>query len=204
MRRIEIVSVVAGGWSVAAIDLKRIPGIIIGVNDAAYHLPRCDIAVSMDRLWTEYRWPWLKEKRLGCWLRRSAVQNIPEVKDKNWAHVFECNNESNVFAEDPGRLNGTNSGACGFNLAYQMQPRKIVLFGFDMCRGSNQQAYWYPPYPWTHSAGATSTKKYHAWANQFEDAEAACKLAGIEVVNASMNSAIQTFQKTDIYEAKRA
>src|SRR4051812_47563396 len=57
----EIISVVGAGWSVSQIDLSRIPGEIIAINDSAVHLPRFDIVVSMDRLWTEHRYEWMRK-----------------------------------------------------------------------------------------------------------------------------------------------
>jgi hypothetical protein len=193
----EVISIVGGGWSVRHIDQARIPGTIIGVNDSAVLLPRCDIAVSMDRLWTEYRFDVLRDRRRLAWLRRSAVQNVPSKFP--WLHVFECDHESTEFIDLPDMLNGTNSGFCAFNLAYQMRPKFILLFGFDMNRNANRAAYWYPPYPWTSKAGGTSTRKYKNWAGEFFAAARKCKDAGITVLNASPQSAIDVFAKTDEY-----
>lgn len=194
MPRPEVVSVVGGGWSVRDIDIDLIPGTIIGVNDSAVHLPRCDIAVSMDRLWTEHRFSFLRERRALAWLRRSAVQNVNSKFP--WLHVFECDHESSEFSEAPDVLNGPNSGHCAFNLAYQLRPKLIVLFGFDMGRDRNGSAYWYPPYDWTNAAGGTSSRKYQDWAARFFSAASKCKSAGIEVLNASPSSAIEVFPKT--------
>jgi hypothetical protein len=132
---VEIVSIVAGGWSVGAVDLARIPGTIIGINDAALHLPRCDIAVSMDRLWTEYRYEALRAMMKPAHIRRSALQKRPDKWP--WLNSFECDHTTAGLSDQRGVLNGTNSGHCGFNLAYQMRPKQILLFGFDMKRGPN-------------------------------------------------------------------
>jgi hypothetical protein len=193
--RPEVVSIVGGGWSVGNIDPCRIPGTIIAVNDSAIHLPRYDIVVSMDRLWTEYRFDVLRERRKLAWLRRSAVQNLESRFP--WLHVFECDHESTEFVDLPDMLNGTNSGFCAFNLAYQMRPKRIVLFGFDMNRDKNGGAYWYESYPWTNKAGGTSTRKYQNWAREYFSAAGKCKAAGIEILNASPSSAIEVFPKTD-------
>lgn len=190
----DVISIIAGGWSVRGVDLDRVPGTIIGVNDSVIHAPRCDIAVSMDRLWVEYRFPQLRERGKLAWLRRSAVQNVE--RKFPWLHVFECDHESPEFVDAPDMLNGTNSGLCAFNLAYQMRPKQILLFGFDMKRGANGEAYWYPPYPWTSKAGGTSSRKYQTWAGEFFAAAARCKAAGIAVLNASPASAIDVFPKT--------
>lgn len=190
------ITIVASGWSVRDISLAHLCGQIIGVNDAACHLPAVDIVVSMDRRWTEYRWGWICRRARAAWLRRSAVQNLDYSREvaAGWLHVFECDHESTKFSDVPGTLNGTNSGLVALNLAYQLRPSRIFLLGFDMRRDRSGRASWHAPYPWAPS-GATSNGKYAAWAKQFRDA-AAC-FAGIDcdVWNVSPGSAITAFAK---------
>lgn len=194
-----IISIIAGGWSVRQIDLSKVPGTIIGVNDSAIHA-RCDLIVSMDRLWTEYRFPQLRELRRPTWLRRSAVQNVE--KKFPWLKIFECDHESTEFTDAPDMLNGTNSGFCAFNLAYQLRPATILLFGFDMKRGPNAEAYWFEPYPWVNNGGATSSRKYADWSKQFAAAARACKAAGI-AVKVVGDSAIEAFDRLPVSEFGR-
>jgi hypothetical protein len=188
------VSILGGGWSAGAVDKSRLPGFVIAVNDAAVHAPKIDAAVSMDRLWAENRFGWLCDNHAPktAWLRRSACKNIPTP---NWVEVFENDHTSTDFAEDHGILNGTNSGFCALNLAYQLRPDRIFLFGFDMNRSPEGSPYWFPDYPWAKLGGATSGGKYKALASQFEAAARAFKNAGIEVLNASPASAIGVFEK---------
>lgn len=180
MPRAETVTVLAGGWSARAY-LDRLPGTIIGVNDAAVFSP-CDIAVSMDRLWTEHRFPHLAEIARPAWLRRSALQNIPRPLP-DWVRPFACDNESTTFAEDPQHeeLNGTHSGFCALNLAYQMRPQRLVLVGFDMGKGPDGEAHWWPDYPWAKPGGATTAGKFAQWAGQFAGAAAQFKAVGVGV-----------------------
>jgi hypothetical protein len=191
------VTIVAGGWSVRDISLRNLCGQIIAVNDAAHHPPTVDIVVSMDRLWTEHRWSWLCRRAAATWLRRSAVQNLDVQSEvaAGWLHVFECDHDSTEFSSEPGRLNGTNSGMCAMNLAWQMQPSNVYLLGFDMCRDHKGRASWHPPYPWAQPTGATSNAKYAAWAAQFDDAALRFASIGCDVWNVSPASAITAFPK---------
>jgi len=191
------ITIVGGGWSVANIDLSKLVGFVIAVNDSAVLLPRFDSIVSMDRLWTEHRWQALLDMKRETWLRRSAVQNISQADrvTATWLNVFECDNETNAFSDDATRLNGTNSGACALNLAYLLKPRRLFLLGFDMNRSSKGRPYWYPPYPWANQNGGTGAKRYKEWAGQFEENAAAFRSAGVEVFNVSPGSAIDVFQK---------
>ena len=191
----DIVSVVGGGWSVSQIDLSKIPGTIIAINDSAIHLPRFDIVVSMDRLWTEYRYAELRKMQKPARIRRSALQNLPHKWP--WLASFECDHTSAEFSDQPGVLNGINSGLCGFNLAYQMRPATILLFGFDMRRGPEGQAYWHANYPWAEK-GATGKRKYDDWSRRFGSAAKSCNRAGIRTFNMSRISAIDDFPKVSI------
>lgn len=200
-----IITVVGGGWSVRDVALEHICGQIIGVNDAAYCLPSVDIVVSMDRLWTEHRWRWLCKRAAQTWLRRSAIQNLDTHQEvaAGWLHIFECDHESTEFSSVDGRLNGTNSGMCSLNLAWQMRPACIYLLGFDMCRDAKGRASWHPPYSWTQASGATSNGKYAVWAKQFEDAALRFDSIGCEVWNVSPASAITAFRKMTPAEYRR-
>lgn len=197
--RSEIISIVGGGWSVSQINRELIPGTIIAINDSAIHLPRFDFVVSMDRLWTENRYGELRRMMKPAHIRRSALQNLPHKWP--WLSSFECDHTSHRFSNQPGVLNGTNSGLCGFNLAYQMRPEKLLLFGFDMKLGRNGEAHWYPNYPWS-ATGATKNGKYAEWSKQFESAAELCDIAGIQVALVG-DSAIDCFDKIEICDFNR-
>lgn len=190
----ETVAVFGGGWSVRGVDLNRIPAKeIIGVNDAAFYLPGVTAIVSMDRLWTENRWSQLCDMAKPTWIRKSALKNIKERPD--WLHPFENANNCNAMSEHFGDLNGNNSGFCALNLAYLMKPKLIRLYGFDMNRGPDGVAYFYPPYPWAKPRGGTGDTRYAEWAAGFDVAALACANARIEVINMSKTSAITSFRK---------
>lgn len=201
MSRPSIVSVIAGGFSFKEVAHRKVPGYKIVVNDSAVHL-NCpfDEIVSMDRLWTENRWDQLQLLRTRSWLRRSAVQNV-EYETESWAHVFDCDHKSVEFSDQLGILNGTSSGTCAINRAYQLKPYKLFLFGFDMCRDAKGNAYWYPPYPWvSEKGGSTSNGKYKTWASEFNNIAIAFAQAGCEVINVSRYSAITSFRKASAVE----
>lgn len=203
------VSVIGGGWSLRGVDLSRVPGVVIAVNDSAILAPRVDFAVSMDRLWTEHRWDRLRARCeagevKAAYLRRSALSRIPDPWPR-WCKAFDCDHTTDVFSYVPGhrlasqmpRLNGGNSGTCALNLAYHFEPKRVLMFGFDMCRSPKGEAYWYAPYPWTAPAGATTGGKYRAWAQTFDVVARRFQKAGVEVLNCSLHSQISDFPKID-------
>lgn len=192
----EVISVIGGGWSMTEVDHMKIPGEKIAVNDALIHLRcRIDYVLSMDRLWTENRWPHLELLHRPTFVRPGCLKNIPKPVPY-WLNVFGCDINSTYFNDDTHILNGRNSGACAINLAFVLNPRKIYLFGFDMCRSPEGNAYWYPPYPWAAQhgdKGATSVKRYQEWVSDFAHYAQQFKQAGIEVVNVSKHSKILAF-----------
>ncbi len=192
MRRVDVVSIIAGGWSASLVDMEQLPGLVIGVNESAV-LVRCDIALSMDRLWTEARWHQLEERAAPAYIRALALQNKPERPD--WLQVFENDIYQPRLSETPDTLNGGNSGFCALNLAYTLKPRRIVLIGFDMSRGPNGEPYWHDPYPWAHPKGATKPGHFKRWIAQFTPAAEQCAAAGIEVLNVTTNSALTVFKR---------
>jgi hypothetical protein len=193
-------TIVAGGWSVRAVDLTRLRGQVIAVNEAAVLLPRWDYAVSMDRLWTEHRIDHVISRsaehlpRPEIWLRRSAVQNL-NVTSWPWVKVFACDHLSSIFTSKPLALNGRNSGFCALNLAWKLRPRRLYLLGFDMVRSPRGETYWHEPYSWGSPTGGTSDGKYESWAASFKGASTSFRRISCEVMNVSPASAIAEFKK---------
>lgn len=193
----EVVSILAGGHSARGYDVNRLPGRVIGVNDACWRA-RCDVGVTMDRLFLENRASQISGTIIEgplttLYARHAAYKNLVPVPE--WITSFECDHTSTDMSPAPGTLNGTNSGMCALNLAYQMFPRTVILFGFDMCLAKDGAAYWYPPYPWAQAKKGGG--KYVAWAKQFEHICDQFERAGVEVLNASPGSAIHCFHKIE-------
>jgi hypothetical protein len=172
------ITVLAGGWSASQMDLRKLPGYVIAVNDAAIYAPRVDAVLSMDRLWTENRFAAVAKFGVPVHLRREALKNVSVV---GLAHVypFECDHTSTTLSDQPGTLNGTHSGFCAFNLAYQMRPQSIFLVGFDMALGPRGERHWFPDYPWK-GGGGSSASKLAEWSGQFDRAAEQLLRAGIK------------------------
>lgn len=202
MWRDDVVSVLGGGWTAGGYDRARLPGTVVAVNDAVFHAP-CNMAVTMDRLWAEHRVPDLlghRNLQRGpglVYVRAAAAKNLDAGQFPFLRRFDNDHTSADMCEADPvgSRLNGTNSGLCALNLAFQMRPRRVILFGFDMNRSPEGRPYFYKPYPWAKPSGATSPGKYRAWAAEFTLAAVQFERAGIEVLNASPTSDITAFEK---------
>lgn len=179
MDRPELISIIGGGCSFREVNPERIPGLIVGVNDSAILIPRCDVVVSMDRLWIEHRWERVKALATETHFRVGAAKRLARPLP-DWCHLFECDHTSAEMSDEPGRLNGENSGYCALSYAYQRRPRQILLFGFDMMPGPQGEPYWYKRYPWVKPGKSTNRGKFPNWALSFARAAQAFKRAEIE------------------------
>jgi len=167
----DVVIVAAAGNSMKEMDLKEIRkrGYLIGVKNCAWLL-NADIGISLDRKWaTEYGdklqgKPWLLYRYPGQW---------------SWDGLEQfASTDTDVFSEEKNVLNGNNSGYCAFNLAYQMRPKTVYLFGFDF----TGKPYWYGKYPWKSKVKKEGSYISLDWVPYFKKAKKLCDKANIEVV----------------------
>lgn len=186
-----VVSVVAGGYSVNDVDLERIPGFIIAVNDSAKYLPRIDAIVSMDRLWSENREDLIRTKKVLTYLRAGAAP--PALEHEPYVTFYKNNNKTVSFGPTVYHMNGTSSATVALNLAYIMWPKHLFLFGFDMCRGPKDEAHWHPDYSWNKKS--TKAGKLAEWGREFKSVEEEFRRKKIDVLNVSTRSRIINFKK---------
>lgn len=190
----RIVSLVCGGFSFIEVDHNKLPGIIVSVNDAAVHLLRkSDEVVSMDRLWMENRWDFLKARALPFYGRRNAIKNLPGFDKLPWFHAFE-NQLEPTFEAEPA-LHGEHSGWCALNRCWQLRPDVLYIFGLDLALGPNGQRHWYAPQNFGPAEGTTSGYRPKRWADQMSKAKAYFDGINCAVVNVSSRSIITAFKR---------
>jgi hypothetical protein len=185
--------VIAGGSTVADYDVSNLlaRGRVIGVNDASIHAA-VHMALTMDRLWLEYRYKQLKflmdcNKLEGVWARAGTTQNIPEWQDLGFVWFERANTDD--FTHGLRNLNGSSSGTAAINLALSMGAEKIYLLGFDM-KMRGEKRYWYPSYPWITYSGGTKPGVYNSWAKRFRHIRNQCHARGSRLINVTHDSAI--------------
>jgi len=158
----------------------------------------------MDRLWFEHRWPYLRTLRVPeVFVRVKCDCNVKRKDDRDSWATFEHFHKPGL-SDTRGQLYGGNSGVCAINLAYQRMQKgdNLFLLGFDMQRGLGNESYWYPPYPWTCSGGATTGGKFKEWLQQFGPIGEKIRELGAQVFNVTHRSAIphEVIPKASIHE----
>ena len=194
------VFVVGGGPSLIGFDFDRLPalGHVIGVNRAMFDAP-AQCGVSMDiKFVNEHR------DDLDAFARRNELylgagrvwwRAMPVIERA--IYLREDHEEGLSLAPDRIRTNLT-SGYTALNLAVLKRARRIVLLGFDYGAAGGRHHY-HNRYPWFDPTAA----HWPQWAQRFEVAAQACQRLGIEVINASPDSAIVAFPRVTIEDCLR-
>lgn len=140
----------------------------------------------MDRLWAEHRArQYFLENDGDLWVRRGANKSLPSHPR---LIQFECDHEATEMSNEPYVLNGTNSGMCALNYAFQCQPKQLFLFGYDMQKGPGGEPYYHKPYEWADQNGATKPGKYKEWSRQFDTIARQFRDLGTRVYNINNRS----------------
>lgn len=185
--------ILASGPSVKKYNLRGLEnrGHLIAISGAALYT-KPEIALSMDRKVSEFCYPlWCIQGIPQIYLRACTVKNF---KAGTNAVLFQHDGPDTKMTDDPFSLNGSNTGTCALNLAYQKRPDRVFLLGYDMQRGENNEPYWHPPYEW-NMAGAVRAGTYAAWAQEFTQINEAFRAKDIDVYNVTHRSLITAFDK---------
>ncbi len=92
---------------------------------------------------------------------------------------------------------GGNSGFQALNLAAQFGASRVLLIGFDMHVGNG--VHWYGPNKW-HAANNPANSNLMRWRDAFTTQAPKLERMGIEVVNASPDSALRCFKIQTVEE----
>ncbi len=137
------------------------------------------------------------------WLeRQNSLANFPGIKVSCHSGVNKfdwvkyCPHDKNHpkgISMVPGRVSwNENSGAAAISLAAQSGAKRIILLGFDMKLNGNNQQHWHNIY------GKSTSKRFYAHMIGFKQIAIDAKKLGIEIINASPDSAIQEFKKVKV------
>lgn len=178
----------------------------IAVNDTYLVAPWADVQYAADAAWHRWHTEGIAKPVLGL--------TAQEVRDR-WASFagVKCSIQDSGGAEldelvhimrnrdhpargrglslDPQMLvTGHNSGFQALNLAVLAGSKRIILLGFDGAPGRDGRDHFHGGHP-----RATSREAYSYYRQAMSAAENALIAAGVEVINCSPGSAIDSFPK---------
>lgn len=191
----ETTWIVGGGLSASEFDASRVTsGVVLGVNDAAFHKP-CQAFFSNDHnsaLKTRKQIEaFAGERHLSVFPRRAHL-----FRDWRgvtlWQRVMEDTPSLKRGAlASGGRTVPGCSGYVALNLAAQKGAKRIVLCGYDFSPTYN---YFFDPKPIARREVAGVLASFRAVAPWY-------RARGIQILNANPASAIDAFDRVTLGEA---
>jgi hypothetical protein len=187
------VVIVAGGASLIGFDFTRLAGLnVIAVNRAGEFIPGATVL-----WWTDAKfWHHNSIKILGhpAPYKATCTINYSGVDLPHDIHRYRFTGHKG-FDPDPGCLrSGNNSTYAAIHLAAHLGARRIILLGVDMRLGPNGESHFHGGHGLVLRA-ETLTELMLPW---FDHLKAPLAERGIEVLNASADSALHTWPRCTI------
>jgi hypothetical protein len=203
------VVIIGGGPSLikAQVDMARASGSrIIAVNDAYLLAPDADICYFADSEW--WRWhteglarPGLNASQVAERFRdfkgqKCSIQSSGmNVTDPN-VHLLRNAGTNGVITDASAIRDGRHGGVHAVNIATLSGSKLHILIGFDARDPQGKPTHWFGDHP-----KREPTVSFQMYRQNFTAIENLLKSAGVRVINASPNSAIESFQKLPLDEA---
>jgi hypothetical protein len=128
-----------------------------------------------------------------------------DVKKYDWVKFMARDRKAHGLSSSPEMICwNNNSGAASINVAVHTGAKRIILVGFDMKLSTDAHQHWHNAY----GKGAINMKDarkmmklpFQRHLRGFPDIARDAKKLGIEILNASPDSAIQDFKKVTVKE----
>jgi hypothetical protein len=187
----ETVVIIASGPSLTKADVDYVRGKarVIAVNNNHELAPWADVLYANDGRW----WAWHKGVPSFTGLKFTICR---------WAHwhgvhILGRAHDGKGITFDPTKLCnfGVNSGYAAVNLAVHLGAKRILLLGYDMQLGPNKQEHWHKDHR------NKSQSAYPIFRKRMAAMVEPLGKAGIDVVNVTRRTALETFPLMALEEA---
>lgn len=192
----ETVYLVAGGPSLRYqqhLEVLRYRCTIV-INDSYELLPKADYLYFCDARW----WSTRSAKVAARFQGRHIVTMrnvIPGVS------TLDCTGVDGLETDPAAIRHGNNSGYQAINLAYHLGAKRIVLVGYDMRLGRNGETHWnYGQRPEGARDNDYENVIRYSMLPHFKTLAAPLEAAGVEVLNATPQSALQVWPAVTLKE----
>lgn len=167
---------------------------VIGVNNAFELGDWVDICFFGDERWLG----WNRHKLVE--FPGLVVCNVP-VSGGEWVHKLHRNEQPGIDTRPTHCCWNKNSGCAAINLAALLGAKVIVLIGFDMdVDKETGQHDWHKMHKIENNPGY-NTPYVERFLPSMPAIKRDCDKLGVNVINTSMNSAIEEFEKMSLREA---
>ena len=193
----ETAIIIASGPSLKKQDVEMVRGRgkVIAIKKCVEFAPWADVVYGCDGPW------WRSVQGLKAF-KGLKLAYEPTVCGSEYGiqrvEIPDAKEERFLFGKIGVVGSGRNSGFQAVNLAAQFGAKRIILLGFDL--QGETGAHWYGRNNWMQ-ANNPDQWSYQRWQQAFEFAAPELKARGIEVINASRNTALKCFRCVPISDA---
>lgn len=101
------------------------------------------------------------------------------------------------LSKEPDTIHhGANSGYQAVGLAYTWGAARVILLGYD-CQFTGGKRHWFGD----HRRGLNNATGLACWPKNFEALAADCREVGLEVINATRETALKCFPRMSLEDA---
>ncbi len=174
---------IASGTSLTKEDVDYCKGkaAVYVINNCYLLAPWADVLYACDEEW----WDHYKPDFAG------AKWTINESAAQKYNLNITPHDTQAIFCEKDMIATGCNSGFQAINLAYLHGFRRILLLGYDF---QNSGQHWHGK----HSGSLNKHPNMKMWIRHMENAYPLMKNAGLEIINCSRETAINSIPRSTI------
>ncbi len=174
---------IASGTSLTKedVDYCKDKAAVYVVNNCYLLAPWADVLYACDEEW----WDHYKPDFAG------AKWTINESAAQKYNLNITLHDTQAIFCEKDMIATGCNSGFQAINLAYLHGFRRILLLGYDF---QNSGQHWHGK----HSGSLNKHPNMKMWIRHMENAYPLMKNAGLEIINCSRETAINSIPRSTI------
>lgn len=184
------VAIFATGPSLTAEDIAicqgRVPA--VAIKDAHRLAPWVDVLYACDAKW------WNQYEGVPAF---AGLKFSLDPQSARWpgVEVLANTGEEGIELDPSGLRTGRNSGYQAINLTVHFGARRIVLLGYDMKPNTHGRNHFFGQHPWN------TTPPFHLFLESFPAIVEPLKQIGIEVINCTRESVLDSFPRMRLEEA---
>lgn len=181
----ETIYIIGGGPSLKDFDFSKLNGkITIAINKAILHFPNANVAY-----WTDTRvYDWYNKQIDN--FKGLKITNKPNPCKEGIINVLNTG-KTGLELNSNGIRHGNNSGYAAINVAYHLGAKRIILLGYDMGNSKNS-THWHDGY----NLPKSNPNLYQiSMLPNFDTLTEPLEKAGVEVLNANLESNLKCFKK---------
>ena len=162
---------------------------VIAINDNYLIAPFATVLYACDGHW----WDWHSERaELKAFEGRKITQD-KEASERYNLEYIESVDASGLTANPKQISKGSNSGIQAINLAVHLGAKRIVLLGYDM-QHDGVKSHWFGEHP------NEFKPPVHRWLRHYDFVAKDAEKMGVEIINATRETALTCFARKKLEE----